>query len=73
MRTKVRDDVILWTPDKPESLPRRWKCWQEVKSNCGPGFVPVPGTVAFWNQRPTTPELLRLPRAKGHRWVVGPV
>lgn len=71
MRIEVRPDVILWTPDKLESMPRRWKCWQEKKG--WTGWSAVPGTVSFWNQRPTDPELKRLPKKKDHRWVVGPI
>lgn len=73
MRIEVRPDVILWTPDKPEGLPRRWKCWQERLSSWGGRWSAVPGTVAFWNAKPSEQELKRLPKLKNHRWVVGPI
>lgn len=73
MRRELRPDLIVWSPDKPEVLPRRWKVWQEKKDPWGTGFGSVPGTVSFWNVKPTDTELKRLPKVKDHRWVVGPV
>ena len=73
MRRELRPDLIIWSPDKPEDLPRRWKCWQERKDPWGTRFGSVPGTVIFWNVKPTDTELKRLPKVKDHRWVIGPV
>ena len=73
MRTEIRPDVILWTPDKPESDSRRWKCWQERRDAWGTGWGAVAGTVSTWNEKPSTPELKRLPKIKNHRWVIGPI
>lgn len=72
MRSELRPDLIVWTPDRPESHPRLWKAWQERKNAWGTGWSAVPGTVKNWPQRPTDKALLALPQTKNHRWVVGP-
>ena len=72
MRRELRPDLIVWSPDKPEHLPRTWKAWQEKKAHWGGGWKAVAGTMQTWHVRPTDTELQRLPRIKDHRWVVGP-